>query len=237
MFRYDLSECEKGKVCSSEIRPIRLSVSRLPDVKLVVQTGLFDWEIFSNNKIHKWFFLLPPTHAKMDLCVFNLSIFDCCIYISLQSQYPIYFIMLDFSVFLAPMHACSKALSSFLLLLYTLRQISLSLSLSVLAYCVSLSIILLTHSLPQPVTFPGWKLQGRACKQYIFWSLSIILLTHSLPQPVPFPGWKLQGHACKQYIFWSLSIILLTHSLPQPVTFPGWKLQGHACKQYIFLVL
>ena len=68
----------------------------------------------------------------MDLCVFNLSIFDCCIYISLQSQYPIYFIMLDFSVFLAPMHACSKALSSFLLLLYTLRQISLSLCTSLL---------------------------------------------------------------------------------------------------------
>ena len=27
---------------------------------------------------------------------------------------------------------------------------------------------LLTPSLPQPVTFPGWKLQGRAFKQYIF---------------------------------------------------------------------
>ena len=26
----------------------------------------------------------------------------------------------------------------------------------------------LTPSLPQPVKFPGWKMHGRACKQYIF---------------------------------------------------------------------
>ena len=27
--------------------------------------------------------------------------------------------------------------------------------------------MLLTPSLPQPVQFPGWKMQGRTCKQYI----------------------------------------------------------------------
>ena len=28
----------------------------------------------------------------------------------------------------------------------------------------------LTPSLPHPIKFPGWKMQRRACKQYIFWS-------------------------------------------------------------------
>ena len=31
----------------------------------------------------------------------------------------------------------------------------------------------LTPSLPQPVKFPGWKMQGPACKQYIFRSCNI----------------------------------------------------------------
>ena len=31
----------------------------------------------------------------------------------------------------------------------------------------------LTPSLPQPVKFPGWKMHGRACKQYIFRSCNI----------------------------------------------------------------
>ena len=30
--------------------------------------------------------------------------------------------------------------------------------------------LMLTPSLPQLVNFPGWKMHGRACKQYIFWS-------------------------------------------------------------------
>ena len=31
----------------------------------------------------------------------------------------------------------------------------------------------LTPSLPQPVKFPGWMTQGRACKQYIFRSFNV----------------------------------------------------------------
>jgi len=35
----------------------------------------------------------------------------------------------------------------------------------------------LTSSLPQPVKFPGRKMQGRASKQSIFWSYNIDLLS------------------------------------------------------------
>ena len=36
--------------------------------------------------------------------------------------------------------------------------------------CRKRGTLLLTLSLPQPVKCPGWKMHGRACKQYIFWS-------------------------------------------------------------------
>ena len=37
-------------------------------------------------------------------------------------------------------------------------------------YFSALCLSVLTPSLPQPVKFPGWKMHGRAGKQYIFWS-------------------------------------------------------------------
>ena len=33
--------------------------------------------------------------------------------------------------------------------------------------------VFLTPSLPQPVRFPGWKMLGRACKQYVFQSCNV----------------------------------------------------------------
>ena len=37
-----------------------------------------------------------------------------------------------------------------------------------LSVCLSHTTLSLTPSLPQPVEFPGWKMQGRTCKQYVF---------------------------------------------------------------------
>ena len=43
--------------------------------------------------------------------------------------------------------------------------------------------VYLTPSLPQPVKFPGWKMYGRACKQYIFLSCNT-----SVFNAMPFDG-------------------------------------------------
>ena len=39
--------------------------------------------------------------------------------------------------------------------------------------CNSILCCTLTPSLPQPVKFPGWKMHGHACKQYIFRSCNV----------------------------------------------------------------
>ena len=58
----------------------------------------------------------------------------------------------------------------------------------------SLRFVILTPSLPQPVTFPGKKLHERACKQYMFRSYNICIYIYTF-SAMRFDKKKILSHA------------------------------------------
>ena len=80
----------------------------------------------------------------------------------------------------------------------------------------------LTPSLPQPVKFPGWKMHGHACKQYIFHSYNIYFQCCVFQwKSFHMTEWKLRQKDFRVSNFALLLVIFKWHHVSEGVN--SWK--------------
>ena len=95
----------------------------------------------------------------------------------------------------------------------------------------------LTPSLPQPVKFPGWKMHGCACKQYIFQSYNIYFECYAFWwKSFHVPVWK-KKKGLRVSNFALLWVIFKWNHGSEGVKLPYVCVCVHACSQKFVLIV